>query len=195
MMMNDEDLFAIFPQLETPRLMLREITLDDAVEVFRIYSDPQVMRYWGSPPLRSIDEARRKIEDITAAFRDKDGIRWGITRKGSNRLIGSCGHWRLMKAHFRSEIGYELAPEYWDQGIMTEALGAVIRFGFEAIGLHSIEAQIDPANLASRKVLEKLGFVQEGYLRENYVVGGKFTDTAIFSLLKSDSSLHNEAQQ
>ncbi len=193
--MNDEDLFAIFPQLETPRLMLREITLDDAVEVFRIYSDPQVMRYWGSPPLQSIDEARRKIEDITAAFRDKDGIRWGITRKGSNRLIGSCGHWRLMKAHFRSEIGYELAPEYWDQGIMTEALGAVIRFGFEAIGLHSIEAQIDPANLASRKVLEKLGFVQEGYLRENYVVGGKFTDTAIFSLLKSDSSLHNEAQQ
>jgi len=195
MMINDEDIFAIFPQLETPRLMLREITLDDAAEVFRIYSDPQVMRYWGSAPLRSIDEARRKIEDITAAFRDKDGIRWGITRKGSNRLIGSCGHWRLMKAHFRSEIGYELAPEYWGQGIMTEALGAIIRFGFEAMGLHSIEAQIDPANLASRKVLEKLGFVQEGYLRENYVVGGKFTDTAIFSLLKSDSRLHNEAQQ
>jgi ribosomal-protein-alanine N-acetyltransferase len=184
--MNDEGAFATFPYLETPRLILRAITLDDADDMFRIYSDPQVMRYWGSPPHQSIEDSRTLISGIIKAFADKEGIRWGITRKGSNQLIGSCGHWRLIKQHFRSEIGYELAPEHWRQGIMTEALGAIVQFGFEMIGLHSIEAQIEPGNLASRKVLEKLGFRQAGYLRENYFLDGRFTDTALFSLLKQD---------
>jgi ribosomal-protein-alanine N-acetyltransferase len=182
--MLNEDVFEIFPVLETDRLVLRQITLDDAEALFQIYSDPQVMRYWGSAPLQSIDEARRKIEGINAAWRAKEGIRWGIIRKGSDRLIGSGGHWRLIKKHFRSEIGYELMTDYWGQGIMTEALGAILRFGFETLGLHSVEAQIDPQNLASRKVLEKLGFLQEGYLRENYCFDGTFTDTALFSLLR-----------
>ena len=184
-MIHLEDIFETFPQLETERLILREITFDDAPDVFRIYTDPAVMRYWGSGPMQSIEEARRKIEAIGAAFRAREGIRWGITSKGDDRLIGSCGHWRLMKQHFRSEIGYELAPEHWGQGLMTEAIGAIVRFGFERMGLHSIEAQIDPDNLASRKVLEKLGFVQEGYFRENYCLDGQFTDTAVFSLLRA----------
>jgi ribosomal-protein-alanine N-acetyltransferase len=172
--------------LETERLILREIRPDDVEDVFRIYSDPQVIRYWGSAPLIAIDEARRKIQGIIDAFREREGVRWAFTLKGDDRLIGSGGHWRLLKQHQRSEIGYELAPEYWGQGLVAEAFGAILRFGFERMGLHSVEAQIDPANRASRRVLEKLGFVQEGYFRENYYFDGVFTDTAIFSLLKCD---------
>ncbi|MFL5800931.1 MAG: GNAT family N-acetyltransferase [Roseiflexaceae bacterium] len=183
--MNDE-IFGTFPQLETERLILRQITPDDAEDIFRIYADPQVMRYWSSAPMRSIDQAHRKIAGAAAAFHAREGIRWAITRKGSSRLIGSCGHWRLIKEHSRSEIGYELAPEYWGQGIMPEAVGAILRFGFERMGLHSVEAQIEPNNQGSRRVLEKLGFVQEGYFRQNFFVNDTFTDTAVFSLLKAD---------
>jgi [ribosomal protein S5]-alanine N-acetyltransferase len=185
MSMNDE-IFGAFPQLGTERLILREITPDDAEDMFRIFADPEVMRYGSSAPMRSIDQARRKIQDVIDAFRTKEGIRWAITHKGSSRLIGSCGHWRLLKEHSRSEIGYELAPEQWGQGIMPEAAAAILRFGFERMGLHSVEAQIEPNNQGSRRVLEKLGFVQEGYFRENYCVDGIFTDTAVFSLLKAD---------
>src|SRR5215472_16144515 len=122
--MLNETIFDVFPVLETEHLILREIRHADAQEVFRIYGDPQVMRYWGSAPMRSIVEAHVKIQGVIDAFRDKEGIRWAITRKGSDRLIGSCGHWRLIRQHFRSEIGYELAPEYWGQGIMPQAVGA-----------------------------------------------------------------------
>jgi ribosomal-protein-alanine N-acetyltransferase len=183
--MNDE-IFGVFPPLETERLILRQITPDDAEDMFRIFADPQVMRYGNTAPMRSIDQAHRKIAGITAAFHAREGIRWAITRRGSSRLIGSCGHWRLLKEHSRSEIGYELAPERWGQGIMPEGVGALLRFGFERMGLHSVEAQIEPNNQGSRRVLEKLGFAQEGYFRENFVVEGIFTDTAVFSLLKAD---------
>jgi len=182
----NEAIFDDFPVLQTERLMLREITSADAEDMFRIYADPEVMRYWGSPPMRSIDEAHRKIDGIAVAFREHAGIRWAITRRDSARLIGSCGHWRLVREHARSEIGYDLALEHWGQGIMTEAVGAILGCGFERMGLHSVEAQIDPANHGSRRVLEKLGFVQEGYFRESYFFDGVFTDTAVFSLLKKD---------
>jgi len=184
-MLND-GVFEQFPVLETERLILREIVPADAEDLFRIYTDPQVMRYWGSAPLRSIDQARQKIQGIIDAFRASEGIRWAFTLKGDDQLIGSGGHWRLLKQHRRSEIGYELAPEYWGQGLVTEAFGAILRFGFEQMGLHSVEAQIEPHNQASRRVLEKLGFVQEAYFRENYFFDGEFTDTAVFSLLKAD---------
>jgi RimJ/RimL family protein N-acetyltransferase len=185
-MMDEQAIFGTFPRLETPRLILREITPDDVQDLFRIYANPEVMRYWSAAPMRSIAEAHRKIAGVAAAFHAHEGIRWAITRKDAGRLIGSCGHWRLVKEHFRSEIGYELAPEHWGQGIMPEAVDAILRFGFERMGLHSVEAQIEPNNIGSRRVLEKLGFVQEGYFRENFFVNDLFTDTAIFSLLKSD---------
>ena len=95
--MLNETVFDVFPLLETERLILREITPDDAEDIFRIFADPRVIRYWGAAAMASIGEAHGKIVGITAAFREKFGIRWAITRRGSNRLIGSCGHWRLIR--------------------------------------------------------------------------------------------------
>lgn len=178
--------FMTFPILETQRFVLREITLDDASDMFRIMSDPRVMRYFGSEPMTSHDQAIDRAKGIHEAFAEQSGVRWAITRREDGQFIGTCGFWRLIKEHFRAEIGYELDPAFWGQGVMTEAVGGMLRFGFTRMGLHSVEAHIDPANTGSRRVLEKLGFVQEGYFRDNYYLPSEnvFSDTAVFSLLK-----------
>jgi [ribosomal protein S5]-alanine N-acetyltransferase len=177
--------FAAFPTLETARFVLREITPDDADATFAIMSDPRVKRYFGSLPMTERRQAAERVERIRAAFDERSGVRWGIARRTDGALIGSCGFWRLLPEHARAEVGYELHPEAWGQGVMTEALATVLDFAFATMQLHSVEAQIHPENIASRRVLEKLGFVQEGYFRENYYdpVEGRFTDTAVFSLL------------
>lgn len=185
--------FAAFPVLETERLRLRAVTLGDAPAIFQIMGDPRVIRYFGCLPMPTLEDALERARGFAADFRDQAGIRWAIVLRNSGRFVGTCGYWRLIKAHWRAEIGYELAPEYWGQGIMTEALTSVLRFGFGVLGLHSIEAQIHPSNIGSRRVLEKLGFVQEGYFHQNYydLVEARFTDTAVFSLLAAGpSSLH-----
>jgi [ribosomal protein S5]-alanine N-acetyltransferase len=179
--------FASFPVLETERFLLRAATFNDVADMFRVMSDPQVTRYFGMPPMATLAEARERVQMIQTAFQEQNGVRWVIADRASGQLIGTCGFWRLIKPHDRAEIGYELAQEWWGQGVMTEALAAMLQFGFTRMGLHSVEAQIHPANNGSRRVLEKLGFVQEGYFRENYLdpVEARFTDTAVYSLLKA----------
>jgi ribosomal-protein-alanine N-acetyltransferase len=186
-MLDLSSAFATFPTLETERFTLRAVTPDDAADIFRIMGDPQVTRYFGRLPMASLDEAVEHARALGVAFQEQAGVRWAITSRADKRFIGTCGFWRLIKPHFRAEIGYELAPEWWGRGVMAEALGAALTFGFTRMGLHSVEAQIHPANTASRRVLEKLGFAQEGYFRENYYdpVEAQFTDTAVFSLLKA----------
>jgi ribosomal-protein-alanine N-acetyltransferase len=180
--------FATFPALETARFQLREVQPDDAARIFEIMSDPRVTRYFGMLPMENLAAAERRIAGIREAFAERSGVRWAIAERAGGRLLGTCGFWRLVAEHDRAEIGYELAAESWGQGVMTEALGAMLTFGFAEMGLHSVEAQIHPANIGSRRVLEKLGFAQEGYFRENYhdVVEGGYTDTAVFSLLARD---------
>ena len=179
--------FATFPILATERLRLRTVTLDDTPAIFRMMSDPRVTRYFGSAPMVSLNEATQRIEGFQTSFATQTGIRWAITRQESTELLGTCGYWRLMQSHFGAEIGYELAPDCWGQGIMSEAVAAVLAFGFQTMGLHRVEAQIHPANTGSQRVLEKLGFGQEGYFREHYYEAetAQFTDTAVFSLLKA----------
>lgn len=172
-----------FPRLETRRLVLRELREADVDDAFEMFSNPEVMRYIGRPVHKSLDDTRRILERNWAQFPQREGVHWAITLSGKDRLIGSCGHWRLMKEHKRAELGYDLLPAYWGQGIMSEALQAILRFGFTQMGLHSTEAQIDPANLRSRRVLERAGFRQDGLIRENYYSEGRFLDTAIFTLL------------
>lgn len=179
--------FAAFPVLATERLVLRALRPDDAPAVFAIMADPRVVRYFGSPPMASLADAERRVAGCAQDFQAQSGVRWAITWRSDGRLLGSGGFWRLVRPHFRAEVGYELSADWWGRGIMPEALAAILDFGFGPMGLHSVEAQIDPANAASRRVLEKLGFVQEGYFRESYYDPNarRFTDTAVFSLLAS----------
>ncbi|MDQ3021616.1 MAG: GNAT family N-acetyltransferase [Bacteroidota bacterium] len=184
MKFNDE-VFNEFPVLETGRLLLREITQNDVNEVYKICSSKKAMKYFGKLPFKTILEAEERISATIDAYKNKEGIRWAITLKGSDELIGSAGIWRLVKEHFRGEIGYEIYPDYWKRGIMYEALTEIIKFAFIKINLHTIEANIDPKNIASEKLLLKLRFEKEGYLKESFYFNNKFDDTAIYSLRRT----------
>ena len=186
-MLDLTEAFASFPVLETERCILRAATPDDAADIFRIQSDPRVTRYLGRQPMTSLDQAVQRIKSYRTTFSEQTGIIWAITRRGEQQVIGTCVFWNLVKPHFRAEIGYMLAPEWWRQGIVTEAASAALNFGFTTMGLHSVEAQTAPENAASRGVLEKLGFVLEGYFHEDYYnpVNECFSDTTVYSLLKS----------
>ncbi len=181
----NENVFNEFPLLETDRLILRELCLNDAEDIFEIYSNEEVMKYFGKNTYKKLSEAELMIELCIRAFKDKEGIRWGLVLKSTGELIGSAGIWRIIKKHLRGEIGYDLKITHWNKGIMTEALRAVTEFGFNKMNLHSLEANIDPDNEASRKLLGKTGFSKEGYFRESYFQEGKFTDSEIYSMLNA----------
>lgn len=177
-----------FPVLRTERLVLRELREDDVPDAFRLFADAEVMRYLGKPPHRDVVETQLFLQRNRELFPGRQGVRWALTLPGEDRFVGSAGHWRLMKEHRRAEIGYDLAPALWGRGLMGEALRAILRFGFDRLSLHSVEAQIDPANRRSRRVLERLGFGQDGLLRENFydAGAGTYSDTAVFTLLARD---------
>ncbi|AGP42249.1 GNAT family N-acetyltransferase [Sorangium cellulosum] len=178
--------FDPFPVLTTPRLTLRSIAPSDAERIFRIQSDPEVVRYFGRAPDGSLADAERRIATIMAGVQENTSIRWGITLKESGELVGTGGFWRWNKPHRWAEIGYDLLPAFWNRGIMTEALRALIRFGFASMELHRVEAQIDPENRASARVLERLGFALEGRQRQNWYYDGRYTDTAVYGLLRGE---------
>ena len=188
-MLDLRAVFCTFPTLETERVYLRAISYDDVDTIFAIRSDARVMRYFGQLPMSTHEQAIEHVRRIQTSFQEQDGIRWAIASRQDGQFLGSAGFWRILKDHERAEIGYELAPQAWGQGIMVEALQAILDFGFSHMGLHSVEANIHPENRASRRVLEKLGFVQEGYFREAFLdpLEKCFTDTAVFSLLRSPS--------
>lgn len=176
--------FKPFPRLETERLALREITADDAGALFEIFTDPDVIRYWSHPPYESVDQANDLIERIQRGVASGEAIEWGISMRGDEgRLLGKCGFHQWHKNHYRAEMGYSLGRPSWGKGIMQEALPRILAFGFQTMRLHSVEAQVDPGNARSIRVLERLGFVKEGHFKENFCMGGRFFDTAVFSLL------------
>lgn len=171
-----------FPLIETERLVLRRLRVDDSSALHELFSDRELMRYWGEPHT-CLADTTRMISSIDESHRARTGIEWAATEKTSGDVIGKVCHHRLMKDHYRSEIGYILARGHWGRGLVHEALRAIIAFGFDTMKLHSIEAQLDPNNLRSVRVLERLGFIKEAHLRENYFTRGGFVDTAIYSLL------------
>jgi [ribosomal protein S5]-alanine N-acetyltransferase len=183
-----------FPELETERFSLREIVPADAEDLYRIFSDEETMRYWSCRPYTTIDQARRLIDGISKLVRDGAGIHWGITLRGDNRLIGKCGYNEWRKAHRRGDISYIVAREQWGKGVVSEAMCAVLDFGFDQMNLHSVEAGVTPGNDGSTRMLQKLGFRLEGHLRESYLAEDVFVDSLIYSLLRRDwEAARNEA--
>lgn len=178
--------FAHFPTLTTERLRLRLIEPRDAEDLFPTYSDEEAMRFYGHEPYRSLDDALLLIEFRQADYEQRRGIRWGITRKDDDRIIGSCGFHHFDTNYYRAETGYILNRAFWGQGIMAEALSAILTYGFNEMGLHRIEAIIDIANERSKNLLLKLGFQYEGNLRQRYAFRGGFEDEHYFGLLNDE---------
>lgn len=177
--------FQPFPIIRTNRLVLRAITLLDKQEIFLLRSDKTVLQYLDKAPASSVEEAEAFIELIQKDQQNNDGILWGIALRESPVIVGSISFWRLQKEHYRAEIGYALLPHLHGKGIMDEALKAVLKYGFESMQLHSVEANVNPGNTGSMKLLEKNGFVKEAYFKENYFFDGKFIDSVIYSILSN----------
>jgi [ribosomal protein S5]-alanine N-acetyltransferase len=174
-----------FPQLETDRLLLRKMTYDDLDDFFQLRSNQRIMQYIDRPLHKSIEDTRQMIQSVDQLYEAGEGINWGITLKDDPKLIGTIGYYRMTKEYFRAEIGYLLHPDHWRKGIMSEAMQAVIDYGFTKMKAHTIIADINPNNEASRMILEKNGFVKEAYFKDSYYINGRFEDAAIYTLFAS----------
>ncbi|WP_158960480.1 GNAT family N-acetyltransferase [Myroides fluvii] len=179
--------FKEFPTLQTDRLILRALHFTDAPALFDYFSRDEVTEFYDLPTFESIQEAHELLLAWQERYQEDNAIRWAITlQERPDRLIGTCGFHNFSNENARAEIGYELHPDFWQKGIMTEAIQAIIPFGFEAFELHRIEAFIHPTNRSSRKLLEKVGLQSEGVLRDYFYEKEEFVDAEIFSLLQRE---------
>lgn len=175
-----------FPILETDRLVLRRIEQSDAMSILTYLSDDEVMKHYGLEPFQSVEDALNEISWYESILDENTGIRWGITLKEENKVIGSCGFLEMVAQHHRSDIGFELSKQHWGKGLASEALEAVVTYGFKEMNLQRIQALIEPPNIPSQKLVEKHGFVKEGLLRKYEYTCGKFDDLYMYSLLKEE---------
>ena len=174
-----------FPELETERLNLIEIKQSYLDDYYKLFSDERVTRYYNIIPFKEKSEVQKHLDWFECRFKDKSGIRWGIVLKGRENMIGTLGFNNFQKAH-RANIGYDLQFEYWNNGIISEALRGIIRFGFDELEINRIEAEIMQGNIASEKVLSKLGFKKEGVLRDWMYWNEKHYDMTMYSLLRGE---------
>lgn len=185
-MLNDE-VFHTFPMLETDRLVLRKTAARDMLRIYEDFTDRRVLEYFGMASLQHSDEATGILEKWRNQYDDRKGIRWAITLKPSDTLIGTIGLKKISHETFRAEIGYHLKPEYWRRGIMSEALQVVTDFGFNKLKLLIIEASVFPENEASIRLLEKLNFNKSESFYQNFFIGNKYYDTCLYALVKTEA--------
>jgi ribosomal-protein-alanine N-acetyltransferase len=175
-----------FPVLETERLVLRQACQTDVCAFLKVAQDEAVMRYYGVEPYKTKQQVVDEIEWQHRIFADGTGVRWVITERDQGLYIGDVGYCEVKDMHKRAEVGYKLARAYWRRGMMSEALTAVLGYGFGSMGLNRIEALVDPRNAGSAGLLHKLGFADEGVLREYEYERGAFIDLITMSLLRRE---------
>lgn len=176
-----------FPILETSRLDLIEIKQDHLPDLFELFSDENVTRYYNIKTLTEENEAQKFVDWFQSRFKDKLSVRWGIALKSEKKIIGTIGFNNFTKEH-RANLGYDLQKKYWNKGYMTESLNAVIEFGFKVLEINRIEAEVMQGNIISERVLEKLGFKKEGILRQWMFWNGNHYDMSMYSLLRTELS-------
>lgn len=185
--MNTEAINLAYPRMDTDRLVLRALLMEDADFIYKEWGDPEVTHYMrDEEPLKSLEQAKEMLQPLQTPEKMPNFKWWGIELKSEGHLIGTCGYCRWDKQHHRAEIGYDMWPNYWGQGLMPEAIQALIRYGYEKMDLNRVEATTHTENQRSQRVLEKLRFQREGILREFYCRDSIYNDQVQFSLLKSE---------
>jgi ribosomal-protein-alanine N-acetyltransferase len=181
-----DDAFRDLPVLETPRLLLRKVRLSDSPHIFAYASNPAVARYSTWPPHPTVAATEAFVQELLKRYAEGLVGPWAIVHRQDGIVIGSCGFAYVMAWHGRAEIAYTLSQAYWGQGLMPEAVGAVLKFAFETLQLNRIEARCEIENVASERVMQKLGMQFEGVLRQHTQVMGKYRDLKLYSILKED---------
>lgn len=185
-----------FPVIETERLILKPLVTDDSGSLLEIFSDPEVMRYWNTAPWTIIQDSLDFINESNDSMQRQESLVLGVYLKSTGELAGKCMLFNYDKESKRAEIGFGLGRSCWGKGYIGEAGEVLIQYGFSSLGLRRIEAEIDPDNQSSAKALEKLGFFQEGLLRQRWEVNGIVSDSAMYGRLVSDHpASHNQAMR
>jgi ribosomal-protein-alanine N-acetyltransferase len=173
-------------ELRTPRLLLRPLAQDDAASLLRIHADPRVMRYSSIPCWAGAQQAHELIAASHKWASAGRALCFGIALKDAVGVIGTCTLFGIERGSRRAEVGFALGLDAWGRGYMTEALKAVLAYGFRELDLNRVEAEVDPRNAAAVTLLDRLGFLREGLLRERRITEGEKSDAALYGLLRSD---------
>ena len=180
------DSFVYMPELNTPRLRLRKLTMQDAMDIYRYSRDTEVARHVLWEAHRSIGDSRSYLRYMLRRYRNHEPASWGIEWKETGRIIGTIGFMWIQGDNSAAEVGYSLSRDFWNRGIMTEALKAVIAHGFGSMNLNRIEAQHETTNPASGAVMRKCDMQKEGTLRQRLYNKGRYVDVELYAILRKD---------
>lgn len=183
---NEFDAFFHLPRLETEKLLLRQAVMSDAGDLYEYSRDPEVARHVLWEPHTSIHQTRAYIRFLLRQYRSGAPSSFVIVSKESGRVIGTIGFMWVQKDNRSAEVGYSLSRAYWNKGLMTQALAAVLDFGFSTLRLNRIEAQHECDNPASGKVMEHVGMKHEGKLRQRIYNKGRYVDVNLYAILRQD---------
>ena len=184
--MLNADFMTYMPELATPRLRIRKLTMRDAQDIYRYSRDPEVARHVLWEAHRSIGDSRAYLRYMLRRYRAHEPASWGIEYAATGQIIGTIGFMWIQQDNASAEVGYSLSHDYWHRGIMTEALGAVIQYGFDELHLNRIEAQHEVTNPASGAVMRKCHMQKEGTLRSRLFNKGHYVDVDLYAILRKD---------
>ena len=186
------DSYTYMPVLETPRLILRKLTMRDAADIYRYSRSRDVARYVLWEAHRTVGESRSYLRYMLKRYRNREPASWGIEWKQTGEIIGTIGFMWIQSDNAAAEVGYSLSRDYWNRGIMTEALRAVIGHGFGSMNLNRIEAQHETGNPASGAVMRKCGMQREGTLRQRLYNKGRYVDVELYAILRREYDSRNK---
>ncbi|GEN46873.1 GNAT family N-acetyltransferase [Alkalibacillus haloalkaliphilus] len=184
--MKIEDVYSDFPTLETDRLKIRKLTMDDVEDINKYTSKDEVSQYVSWNTHQSLDDTKDFVQFALDQYQKHDVAPFGIELKETGKIIGTVDYIWWKPAHQKAEIGYVLSDQYWSNGIMTEAVQELIKFGFENMDLVRIEARCFAENKGSERVMQKVGMTYEGTLRKSMFVKGHYKDLKMYAILKED---------
>lgn len=187
MIINDK-IFDSFPVLKSSRLTLREIQIEDAAKIYEMRASGRVNQFIARDNMKDFHDAVQLVERTQMAYHNRQAIGWAGILRDSQQIIGTCGFNQIDYPNLRAEIGGELAVDFWGKNIALEAVSTIVRFGLDSMNLHTIEAKVSPDNRGAIFLLQKMGFKQEAHFVDRIYYQGKFTDLAIYTLIKGNEN-------
>jgi len=183
------EVFKKFPVLKTKRLTLREIRVSDAHKIFEMRASGKINQFIPRNRMTKAEDATNLVEKTNLAFQNQQAIGWaGILRDGEH-IIGTCGFNQIDIQNLRAEIGGEMSVDYWGKNIALEAVAEIVKFGLHTMNLHSIEAKVSPLNRGAIFLMETIGFKKEAHFIDRVYFNGKFSDMAVYTLIKGNEQL------
>jgi [ribosomal protein S5]-alanine N-acetyltransferase len=180
-----EHYFEKQPVLVTERLVLRQITMEDAQAIFDMRANKRVNEFIARPEMNDVAQARDLLTRIKAQYQAKNCLSFAGQLRGDGEIIGTCGFNQFDFPNHHAEIGGEMGAKYWGKGLAQEAFKAIVTFGFEKLMLQTIEAKVLPSNRSAIALLEAYGFVKEAHFKNRILFNGDFMDMAVYTLHKT----------